>query len=149
MSAYRQQINPLLFRAYLKFAVCLNCIHMKIGFWVFILNAAGNLLHRLHSADFIINVHYGYQNRIFPYRLLKLRQGNAAKGINWKIGNFKALFLQPGHCIIYGYTVAYQTLEGQIGGILTADLKRAENEDDPAETGGKETQDMQIGRAHV
>ena len=41
------------------------------------------------------------------------------------------------------YTVAYQTLEGQIGGILTADLKRAENEDDPAETGGKETQDMQ------
>ena len=102
MSAYRQQINPLLFRAYLKFAVCLNCIHMKIGFWVFILNTAGNLLHRLHSADFIINVHYGYQNRISPYRLLKLRQGNAAKGINWKIGNFKALFLQPGHCIIYG-----------------------------------------------
>lgn len=41
------------------------------------------------------------------------------------------------------YTVAYQTLEGQIGGILTADLKKAENEDDPVETGEKETQDMQ------
>ena len=41
------------------------------------------------------------------------------------------------------YTVVYQTLEGQIGGILTADLKKAENEDDPAETGEKETQDMQ------
>ena len=41
------------------------------------------------------------------------------------------------------YTVVYQTLEGQIGGILTADLKKAENEDDLAETGEKETQDMQ------
>lgn len=34
-------------------------------------------------------------------------------------------------------------MEGQIGGILTADLKKAENEDDPVETGEKETQDMQ------
>ena len=34
-------------------------------------------------------------------------------------------------------------MEGKIGGRITDELKKAENEDDPAETGEKETQDMQ------
>lgn len=41
------------------------------------------------------------------------------------------------------YTVTYQSLEGQIGGILTADLKKTDNEDDAVETEQTETQDMQ------
>ena len=45
---------------------------------------------------------------------------------------------------VYKRQVVYQTLEGQIGGILTADLKKAENEDDPAETGEKETLEEQL-----
>ena len=41
------------------------------------------------------------------------------------------------------YTVTYQSLEGQIDGILTADLKQKESEDDLAKEGEKETQDIQ------
>ena len=41
------------------------------------------------------------------------------------------------------YTVTYQSLEGQIDGILTADLKQKESEDDLAKEGKKETQDIQ------
>ena len=64
MTAYRQQINPCLFRMDGIFSKCLDSIHMVQSLRAFLMDKCSDLFHRHHCTHFIIHIHGRNKDRI-------------------------------------------------------------------------------------
>ena len=101
MTADRKKIDSHFFWVDPVFSKGLYGIHMKQSPGTFFVDKGRDLLHRHHSAHFIIYIHHRYQNGIFSEYGFQSIHFYHTTAVHRKVGYLKALFLKKKRRLAY------------------------------------------------